>query len=189
MKTKTKLIWLLFSIGLIFSNQAVFAQDEKIAMVTSTPQSSYTLSTLPFSSYDYNAFNQNSDKSLRTKEFYLRRSNNQKNAGWILLGTGSAMAVVGICGGVKYATESMGEMLIAWDLQASEKASSKADIYGAIFLTGLAVNLISIPFFISASRNKKMASSLSLSNQTIYFPQNRSYCQNAAPALTLRINF
>jgi len=56
-----------------------------------------------------------------------------------------------------------------------------------ITMTGAAADLVSIPFFISASNNKKKAATLSFGNQSIYPSLDKSYCWNAVPSLTLRI--
>jgi len=183
MKTKTKMIYLLFSIGLaIFSIQAVYAQKESTATVSSAPISNSILQ-MPLSPfYNYNALNQDPNISLKTKEFYLQRSKNQKTAGWILFGAGTAMVIVGTIGVAKYAAESYTGLLTG-----EYPDDTKGDTYSVIMLTGAPAQLVSIPFFISAHHNKNVASSISLGSQNIYYPQNRSYCQNAVPMITLTI--
>jgi hypothetical protein len=139
------------------------------------------------SSFNYYAFLKDSAYRLETKAFYLNKSKNQRTTGWILLGAGTATALVGLIGAATSTNEMFGELLVAWDTEAAAKASSKGDTYAFIMLIGIAADLVSIPFFISASHNKKKASTLSFSNQTIYFPLDKSYCRNLYPSLTLRI--
>ena len=55
-------------------------------------------------------------------------------------------------------------------------------------LIGLSVDLASIPFFISSSKNKKIASFVTINNQHIFLPQEGNLCLKMQPAITLKIN-
>jgi hypothetical protein len=116
------------------------------------------------SSFSYYTPPKDSTIRLGTKDFFLRRSKNQKTAAWILLGAGTSLIPL--------------SYIVAQD---------NLDVAGVLILSGVVIDLTSIPFFISASHNKKKAASLSFGNQTIYSPLDKSYCRNAVPSLTLRI--
>ena len=132
------------------------------------------------SSFNYYAFTNDSTT------FYLNKSKHQQTAAWILLGAGTTMALVGMIGAGTSETEMFGQLIYASDLDAAAKASSKAGTYIAIMLTGIAADLVSIPFFVSASRNKKRPVTFSFGNQTIYSPLDKSN-RNVVPSLTLRV--
>ena len=168
----------------IFSVQTVNAQKESSE---TTSSGSMKQSTFPILlvNYDSNSFNQVSNKNQETREFYLNKSQHQNTAAWVLLGAGSTMAIVGMIGAMRSTGEMMGSIL-DWDSQNFNKASANTGTYAAIMLTGLAADVVSIPFFISASHNKKKSASISLGNQTIYTPLDKSY-RNVVPSLTLRI--
>jgi hypothetical protein len=147
-------------------------------------------SPLVFNSFfNYYSFPKDSTKLLETREFYLRKSKNQKTVANILVGVGSVAAIVGIVGVAKYGSETLVDSFVPglWDPDAARKAASKADTYSVILLAGIAADLVSIPFFISAHHNKKKAATLSFDNQTIYSPLDKPYCSNLCPSLTLRI--
>ena len=79
---------------------------------------------------------------------YLRKSNKQKTAGWILLGGGAGLTGIGI---IVSATTALG------DLIEGDDGSTGGPI---LMFTGLVSMVGSIPFFIAAgkSRRKAMAS-------------------------------
>jgi hypothetical protein len=183
MKTKTGLIYLLSLLSFsIFSFRAVYAQKEIAGMLASSPQRSYSLPTLLLSSYDNHAYNKGIKQITESKEFYLQRNNNQKKAGWILLGAGTAIAVIG---GIGFASNFDINLFTPVDPAKNQRA----DIFGAIMLAGIVTDLISIPFFISAHHNKKRAASLSFGNQNLNFPGSLRYSQNAVPTVNLSVKF
>lgn len=131
------------------------------------------------SSFNYCSFPKDSRNHLKTKEFYLHRSKNQKTTAWILFGTGTAMVFIGM----------IGISLEALILHPPLPGGGEKDFtpYANIISIGTYADLISIPFFISAHHNKKKATSLSFGNQAIYSPPDKSYYRNVYPSLTLRI--
>lgn len=118
------------------------------------------------------SFGQNQPLS---KEDYLQKSKNQKTTGWILLAGGTTMAVAGLI--------SMSNQ----DFWSSD--NSDYDAAGILFLGGLAVDLASIPFFISSAKNARKAATISFNYQKVYFPQHNTFVAKAQPAITLRIPF
>lgn len=123
------------------------------------------------------------NSSGKTREDYLGRSKNQKTAAWILLGAGTAMAV----GGAIVLNNTDTSYLIEGRMFNDEDESTKAKIAELVMLTGIVADLVSIPLFISASHNKKLATTLSFFNQKVYYPHSNALCLN--PSLTLKIRF
>jgi len=123
------------------------------------------------SSLGYYTFSQDSSKYLETKEFYLHKSKTQNTTGWILVGAGTFMILFPI-----------------WDYYYGWNwGPSAASIAMTMFAAGTLSDIIGIGFFISAHHNKKMATTLSFDNQTIYSPLDKSCSHNVVPSLTLRI--
>jgi hypothetical protein len=109
-----------------------------------------------------------------TKEFYQDKSTTQRTTAWILLAGGTVMAIIGA------STFSS-----SWD----SGSNSETDAAGFIFLGGIAMDLVSIPFFISASRNAQKAADLSLSMQPSLPGLQGISVRKQQPALTLKIRF
>ncbi len=191
MNAKPKLAYLSFLMGIVlFSYQAVTAQNETASAfpapanpdgkiyagmqsITSVTTLNYALPVLNSPLGVYAGLNQES------KEFYLNKSKNQKTTAWVLLGAGSALAIVGLIG--------FDANFDIWS--GSDAQSRRADFFGFMALTGMVADVISIPFFISAHRNKKIASTISIGNQNSYVPLINSHSRNVNPILTLKVNF
>ena len=118
-----------------------------------------------------NSFSQTHTASQHSKEYYLQKSKNQKTTAWILLGAGTTSMVVGLIEG-SHAPNNLDNLTKGF----------------APVLIGLAVDLASIPFFINASKNKRIASYVTINNQNILLPQQSSLCLKMQPAITLKIN-
>lgn len=117
-----------------------------------------------------NIHGQEASKADETKNYYLEKSKNQKTTAWILLGSGTAMAIGGAIG----FSENF------WE--------SSADTYGYIMIAGIVADLVSIPFFISASKNKKKAASLAFNIQNV--PYHIDFTKlDQATSVSVRINF
>ena len=199
MNLKSKLNYLVFSIALIFClNRAIYAQGETYPI---SPNASFTninhenqknltaKSTLGHSfplflsfSFSHDTLSTAIKGNLKTKEFYLQRSKNQRTTAWILLGGGTGLLIGGII-------LTIGDVM-AIVLSLGTAGSGKLiDVAGDIASVGLIADLVSIPFFISASHNKKMAATLSFDNQSIYSSPNNSFSSHVHPSLTLKIRF
>ncbi len=103
---------------------------------------------------------------------YLMKYKKNKTSGWVLLGSGIGM-ILG--GGITYAS------------YAAQGFNGKAPVAAEtlfIFI-GPAVSLVSIPFFISAKRNKTKAN-LAFNMETLA-PENQKFHQSNTMALALKI--
>lgn len=121
-----------------------------------------------------NVFSQNLIDKNQINSFYLEKSKSQNNTGWVLLGAGTALIIGGA---------------YAFDKSWGSGSATVTDIAGFAILTGVIADIVSIPFFINARRNKKKAASLSISYQNIYFQQDCFYCQHAKPTLFFKVEF
>jgi len=136
-------------------------------------------SVLPGLSYEHFVLNQDPGKHVESKEFYLNKAKNQNTTAWILLGGGTAMAIIGAIG-----------FDANFDIWSSDNAqANRADFFGFMLLTGVVADIVSIPFFIGSHHNKKIASIISLDNRPIHSPLINSYRGYSNPTLTLKVNF
>ena len=121
-----------------------------------------------------NIYGQEAVAQNQTKDMYLQKSKNQKTAAWVLLISGTAMAIGGG---------------IAFDNSYDDSSNTSTDIYGIIAVAGVVADLASIPFFISAGKNKRKAASLSFNMQNyLPYPENL-ITSNPVPSISLRIKF
>lgn len=107
----------------------------------------------------------------KAKEYFLERSKKQKSTAWILLGTGTAAIITGAI------------------IDNTQKREGQSFTGGFIEVGGIICTLTSIPFFISSSKNKKRATTLTINNQRILLPQNNSFVLRDQPSLSLLIPF
>ncbi|MFD2791601.1 hypothetical protein [Arenibacter sp. H213] len=107
-----------------------------------------------------------------SKDYFLQKSKKQNTAAWVLLGGGTAMAIGG---------------LAAFDASWDSSSSSTTDIAGIIGITGIVANLASIPYFISAAKNKKTAMSITFDYKPIYSSEESLVTAKAYPAVSLKI--
>ncbi|MFV5686366.1 hypothetical protein ACM55I_13060 [Flavobacterium sp. GB2R13] len=124
--------------------------------------------------FTVNAFSQTIPNNEFSKEYYLKKSKNQKTTGWILLSGGTIMTVVGAIG-----------FSDSW----YSNSNATADAYGFIMLGGVVSGLGSIPFFIMSGNNARKAATISLINQPVFSPMQGSLVLNSQPALSLKITF
>jgi len=104
-----------------------------------------------------------------SKEYYLHKSKNQSTTAWIMMGAGAGLFLGGLA------------------LSFSEYYNTGGNAGPVLFWTGTASMLGSIPFFISAHKNKRRAASVSFINEKIWIPQQGSLVGKMRPGLTLRI--
>ena len=83
-------------------------------------------------------------------DYLLKKSKNQKTAAWILLGSGSAVAIAG--------------SIIGTNAVKNSNPNDPFDIFppgslagGAMILGGIAAIVASVPFFIASGKNKRKA--------------------------------
>jgi len=69
--------------------------------------------------------------------------------------------------------------------------AQKADTYGYIMVAGIVMDLVSIPLFVSASRNKRKSFAINIDHQDLLLPDGKmmAFQQHSIPSVTLRINF
>lgn len=106
-----------------------------------------------------------------SKDYYLQKSKNQKTTAWVLLGGGTLMAVAGG---------------IVFDKSSS---NTSIDAGGFIFLAGIIADIVSIPFFVSAAKNKRKAAAIVFTHQNNYMlVQTKAVLKNQ-PAISIQIGF
>lgn len=120
------------------------------------------------------SFAQTPSQPGMTKSDYLQKSKHQKKVGWLLLGGGVVSTLLGV------------GVVIGSSLDATNKENAAADILG---VAGFSAILGSIPFFISAGKNKRKAASLSINTQKIMYLQQKDLSMKVQPAVTFRIRF
>jgi hypothetical protein len=165
-----KNIWLLLLLTVLLTCKAVTAQQRLVHQNLAAP---VLVKTFLTPGHMYAAF---TDTAL-TKNDYLKKSKNQKTAGWVMLRGG---VVIGVVGAILFSENF--EIL-------SDGNDASADTGGALFLIGAGSTLGSIPFFISSAHNAGKAASLSISTHDILRPLRNSFIANTQPALTFRIVF
>ena len=114
------------------------------------------------------------EKQDFSKEHYLQKSKNQRTAGWVLLGAGAGIGIIGAIVSAEALSED-------WFFGDSKK-SDTGFIIGAV---GAARSLASIPFFLSARKNSRKAAQLSLESQRYFIPGQEFL--GIQPALSLKI--
>ena len=117
------------------------------------------------------SFSQTAGSAL-SKDYYLKKSKNQKTIGWILLGSGGGLIITGI--------------IVQSSNERNHGGSSSG---GEIALVGIVPTLVSIPFFISSSKNKRKAASIAVSNQNLFLPEQNWAALKTQPTITLKIAF
>lgn len=63
------------------------------------------------------------------------------------------------------------------------------DAYGFLFLGGVAADIVSIPFFVSAAHYKRLAADITINYQNIYLPKQNTIAASKTPALTVKLHF
>ena len=109
--------------------------------------------------------------ALAVKTDYLKKSNNQKFAAWVLFGGGAAVLAI-------TALSNLG-----LDFTGPKKKFPIVPVgIGAICMAG------SIPLFIASAKNKRKAMSMSFKNETVPQLQNASFVNRSLPSLSLKIS-
>ena len=111
---------------------------------------------------------------LSVKEEYLKTSKRQKTAAIVLLSVGAAFVITSTA-------------LVADDLEDWDGGNSAA-VESALFLTGAAAMLGSIPLFISAGKNRRRALSISLKNERTEMIQGNIVHLRSLPSVNFRIS-
>jgi hypothetical protein len=125
------------------------------------------------------SFSQVTDEPVKplTKMDYLRKSKSQRTTGFVLLGSGVALDIIGL------ATIPKNVTLFHPDPSVKHKANTA----GWLLIAGTATMLASVPFFVSAQVNKKKVVGLTINTQQIQQLNKNSLQSINYPALTMRV--
>jgi len=120
---------------------------------------------------------QTNSPPIVAKQDYLLKSKKQKKAAKILLGGGGALTLTGILLSVSTAGGAL-------DPASKDNSSLAAGLGygGAVIMAG------SIPFFISSSKNKRKAMSISFKNQSLLGLKNGGFAYKVVPSVSLKID-
>lgn len=115
-----------------------------------------------------------------TQEDYLKKSKQQKRVATILFVSGAAVTVVGTAMWLS----QFNHLFTDWNEYNDKKLNTGA----SLAVVGGTMILASIPFYISAGKNKRLALSLSLKNQPVQQLQQNSLVLRNTPSLTLKFS-
>ncbi|HEX5152576.1 MAG TPA: hypothetical protein VFW07_14095 [Parafilimonas sp.] len=121
--------------------------------------------------FTVNVYSQDTARLANLRDYYLQKSKTQRTTGFVLLGLGTAATIAGIV-----------------TINSSDSWGG-SDVGGFLFLGGLTVDLLSIPFFVSAGNFKKFAAELELMSQKTYLLQKNAITAKYLPGITFKINF
>jgi hypothetical protein len=125
-----------------------------------------------FSAIAFSSFSQpGSPAPALTKQDYLQKSKKQKTTAWVLLAGGATVGVIG---------------LSQFNFAGSDGEVNNGGAT-AMFLTGTAAAITSIPFFSAAKKNKKKAASISFKMDRIPILQTKSMTAIKYPAISFRL--
>jgi len=117
-----------------------------------------------------------------TKTDYLKKSKNQKNVAWVLLGGGATLVLTGII--IPKGEITNPDCVFC----AEEKIEYKNDgIKSTLGLTGVLSMIGSIPFFIASKNNNKRAMSVSFKNETASQLVKSNLVYRYLPSLNIKI--
>jgi len=123
------------------------------------------------------------------KTDYLKKSNNQKTAAWLLLSGGFALTVTSALIAAPKVTEDYGNALVGI-FSAEPVPQNNYTAENILLATGTASMLASIPFFIASKKNKRKAMDISanIKMENSRMLQYRSFVETSYPAIALKIN-
>ena len=122
-------------------------------------------------SLNFQAFGQKIEPSQLQLDL-IRKSDTQYKAGWIFLGSGAALSLTAIVIPPNYDYND---------------GSSNDRVISFLGITGFLAIGTSIPLFLSAGQNARMAAKLSLESQAIFQPIPIQGQPNRFPSLSLKI--
>lgn len=125
------------------------------------------------------AFSQKPVNPALSKADYLKRSKQQKTAGYILLGGGAGLVLAAVA-----TIKSDGYFGGLFEENPQTYDNTGSTILGT---AGLAAMAGSVICFASAKRNAKKGAAITFGNQRIFLPQYRSLITKMQPALFLKI--
>jgi hypothetical protein len=113
-----------------------------------------------------------SEKLANPQASLMEKSDHQYTAGWIFLGTGTAF------------------LATSWAIPTNYDyydGSSNQKVQSFLGWTGALAILTSVPLFLSAGQNARLAAKLSLQNHTLYQPIPLGQPRPYFPSLSLKI--
>ena len=116
---------------------------------------------------------------------YLKKSKNQKTAAWILLGGGTTLTILGGALALHDFGEGLGNIFNP-NPQPTHNNGTAAGIF---VVTGAVSMLGSIPLFISASKNKHKAVSITFNNDFVPELKNSGIIKVPLPEVNLVVRF
>lgn len=132
------------------------------------------------------SFAQQADTTKHTPATdYLKKSKNQKTAGWILLGGGALMTTIGT---VVVANDITDELVNIFD--PNPPAKKNETLGSVLFYGGLVAVAGSIPLFIAAGKNRRKAAasvSFKMENATNIYQYAVTNARYPAVALQIRL--
>jgi len=148
------------------------------------------ITTILFTGYSSSSQQINPYPALN-KQDYLIKSKNEKTTAWILAGGGLAMSSVTLAIAASENAESTTNFLttvIDLSTNSDSNTDDKTSLTGIFFYIGAACIISSVPLFISASKNKRKAMSISFINQSLPQLPNNNFVYRAIPSLKLKIS-
>ena len=128
--------------------------------------------------------------SPMTQSDYLVKAKKQNTAACFLLVVGFGLSTAGIIAGTQEFRNTIDEFSSFFTVETKRSSAGAGAI---LLITGGATMLSSIPFFVSASENRKKAAdapvSLKFKMETQPFIRQGSLVKTAFPAISLRIGF
>ncbi|MDF2157595.1 hypothetical protein [Algoriphagus sp. CAU 1675] len=112
-----------------------------------------------------------------SKQDYLEKSRQQKTAGWILLGGGATLAIVG------------GALMVEnfCLFGCSDTVDNSFNAGTAMAVIGGTAMIASVPMFISSRNNAEKAGLLSIKSQPLNIPRYTGKIPKSYPAISLSI--
>jgi len=120
--------------------------------------------------------------SALTKQDYLKKSKNKKTRGWVLLGAGATIAILGFSSDIGDGTTAMSNSNGYFNPDYSESGATVIGVFG---LAGMAGSTL---FFISARKNKKRSIGLSLKSEPATQLLKNSFVNRSVSSLNLKIS-
>lgn len=110
--------------------------------------------------------------SYQTQLDLIKNSDQQNTAGWIFLGTGTAL------------------LATSWAIPTTNDysdGSSNQKVLSFLAWTGALAIITSVPLFLSAGQNARMAARLSVQNQVLHQPISIPGQPSSFPSISLKI--
>ncbi len=126
------------------------------------------------------SFCQPTTPSPGSREYYLKKSHTIRNRGWVCVTGGAVVSMLG----VGLAMRSLDGLFDP--NYTPPKNENLADVFG---YSGLVIMAASIPFFISASRNKRKAIQLSVEKDETMVIQKDRFLKVPSSSVSLKIDF